>query len=197
MVFFDSCTYTLNKRFASMDQLMNSYGRAHIKIDLGCGYNKPAGYIGIDNMSGTASQIANRDNEPDILMDLCSGHFPFEDNSVAEVRASHFLEHSNLEHIINETHRVLKPAGRFDLIVPYANSAEGLYPGHIVYLTEKWFHDNPNFQSKFRIVKETYYPSREWRRLRPFSWFIPFRLARTFLFNACWQMRMDCIAKKK
>jgi predicted SAM-dependent methyltransferase len=189
--------YRLNERFATIDQLMDAFGRNSLKLDLGCGYVKPNGYIGIDNMVGAAAQVENKENAPDILMDLCRGSFPFEDSSITEVRSSHFLEHSILDHIINESYRVLKPAGRFDFTVPYANSAEGLYPGHTIFLTEKWFHRNMNFRNRFEIIKETYLPSEEWRMAKPFSALIPFKLARTFLFNACSEMRMICLSKKQ
>ena len=180
--------------------MLNDLLSAHpgeIKIDLGCGYYKPPGYIGIDDLRGKDTQICNQENAPDIFMDLNTEPLPFAENSCVEVRTSHFLEHSNLSHILAESFRVLKPGGILVIIVPYANSAEGLYPGHAIFLTEKWFHENIYFQEHFRIADEKYFPSDTYKSLPFFiRFFIPFRYARLFLFNACWQMQLLCEVKK-
>jgi len=187
----------LHSRYLSLEDLYKAYGDGGFRIDLGCGYVKPPGFIGIDNLSGEATQIPNADNEPDILMNLDVGRLPFSDNSCVEVRSSHFLEHSQLSHIINESFRVLRPGGTFLFAIPYANSAEGMYPGHLVFLTEKWFYENINFQEKFKIEREQYFPSSYWLALpRIVRWLVPFEFARKFLFNACWQMMVWCSVKK-
>jgi len=100
-------------------------------------------------------------------------------------------------HILRESYRVLKPGGTFTAIVPYANSAEGLYPGHTLFLTEKWFHENIYFKEHFTILDEEYYPSSTYETLPFFiRLLLPFRYARLFLFNACWQMKLTCKVKK-
>ncbi|WP_295544015.1 class I SAM-dependent methyltransferase [uncultured Thiohalocapsa sp.] len=188
--------FTLHPRWPSLQALLQAHQAAGMRLDLGCGYYKPQGYIGLDNLVGEAAQIINQDNAPDILMDLSAQPLPFADNSVDEVRSSHFLEHSNLDHVLNESWRVLKPGGRLVFTVPYANSAEGMYPGHHIFLTERWFHENLNFQAKFHIERERYDPSQAWRRLPlVVRGLIPFSFARTFLFNACWQMQI--VARKR
>lgn len=193
----DFGTFSLNSRYKSIADLYLAYGNKEYCIDLGCGYVKPAGFIGIDNLCGEDTQIPNDKNSPDILMNLDSGRIPFEDNSCKEVRSSHFLEHSQLSHIINESHRVLHPGGIFLFAVPYANSAEGMYPGHTQFLTEKWFYENITFREKFKIEHEQYFPSNYWLALpRLVQWAIPFTFARTFLFNACSQMILTCRAIK-
>jgi SAM-dependent methyltransferase len=178
----------------SVDEIYKSHPYG-LKLDLGCGYYKPEGYIGLDNLIGENAQIKNVGNRPDILMDLNRDPLPFNDNTCTEVRSSHFLEHSNLDHIINESYRVLKANGIFFFVVPYANSAEGMFPGHSIFLTERWFYENINFQSKFTIIKEQFDPSAAYRKSL-ISKVIPFSFARTFLFNACWQMQMTCKPKK-
>jgi predicted SAM-dependent methyltransferase len=189
--------FILNSQFTSLDDLYAAYGGKNFKIDLGCGFVKPQGFIGLDNRSGERSQIANEDNAPDILLDLNRMPLPFPDNSCIEVRASHFIEHSDVMHIIDECYRVLRPGGVFLFVVPYANSAEGMYPGHNIFFTEKWFYKNLTFQKKFKIQKEAYFPSEDYQAL---PWFVrkllPFSFARKFLFNACWQMMLSCISKK-
>jgi len=187
----------LHSKYASLEDVYKAHGSGGYRIDLGCGYVKPPGFIGIDNLSGEASQIPNADNAPDILMDLDAGQLPFPDSSCEEVRSSHFLEHSSLLHILNESHRVLRPGGIFLFAVPYANSAEGMYPGHLQFLTEKWFYENLTFKEKFKIEREQYFPSDYWLALpRVIRWLIPFNFARIFLFNACSQMMFWCSVKK-
>jgi SAM-dependent methyltransferase len=186
-----------NKKYQNIEDVYNAYGGSSFKLDLGCGYVKPEGFIGVDNLSGEASQIPNIENAPDILMNLDVSAFPFPNNSCEEVRSSHFLEHSQLMHILTESHRVLRPGGTFLFAVPYANSAEGMYPGHQQFLTEKWFYKNLNFQRYFTIESEEYFPSDDYLKLPLIlRAMIPFKFARTFLFNACWQMIFRCSAKK-
>ena len=187
----------LHKRYQSLEHLYDTHGGRGFRLDLGCGYVKPPGFIGLDNLSGEASQIPNAENAPDILMNLNREPFPFPDNSCEEVRSSHFLEHSDVLHILNESHRVLRPGGIFLFAVPYANSAEGMYPGHMQFFTERWFYENITFREKFKIDKEQYFPSVYYQKLpRLVRWLLPFRFARVFLFNACWQMMFWCSAKK-
>lgn len=56
----------------------------------------------------------------DFVCDLNQG-LPFlPDNSVERIHSSHFLEHvENLEHLISECFRVLKPKGTFTGVVPH------------------------------------------------------------------------------
>lgn len=189
--------FVLNEKYHTINGLYKVYGGGDYKLDLGSGYVKPHGFIGIDNLSGSVTQIKDVRNSPDILMDLDQMAFPFPDNSCSEVRSSHFLEHSSLMHILNESYRVLKPNGIFLFAVPYANSAEGMYPGHQQFLTEKWFYENINFQKMFKIECEQYFPSSDWLGLPlVVRLLIPFSFARKFLFNACWQMLIRCSVKK-
>jgi SAM-dependent methyltransferase len=192
-----STRYVLNSRWSSIGGLIDAHRQIGLRLDLGCGFVKPEGFIGLDNLSGSAVQVEDDANAPDILMDLNRDELPFPSDSCDEVRSSHFLEHSDLNHVLMETHRVLKPGGLLLFAVPYANSAEGMYPGHLLFLTEKWFHENTGFQAKFEITRETYTPSDEYRSL---PWLVrklvPFSFARKFLFNACSQMLIEARAIK-
>jgi predicted SAM-dependent methyltransferase len=189
--------FELAPQWASIEQIVEAHAPDGVRLDLGCGYVKPQGFIGIDNLVGERTQVVDETNAPDILMDLNSFPLPFPDSSCTEVRSSHFLEHSVLDHVIDESYRVLRPGGLFLFTVPYANSAEGMYPGHSVFLTEKWFHENPNFGQKFEILEERFDPSDDYQRL---PWLVrkllPFDKARTFLFNACWQMTISARPRK-
>ena len=130
--------YQLHPQYSALVDLVTRF-KGKLKLDLGCGYYKPKDFIGLDNGIGFGAQIENEKNEPDIIMDLNSEPLPFKDNSCIEVRASHFIEHCFLDHVFNEVYRVLMPDGKFTMIIPYANSAEGMYPGHSIFFTEKWF----------------------------------------------------------
>ena len=61
------------------------------KLDLGCGQNPKEGYEGVDIAGGKAQHI----------VDLFKFPFPFADNSVDELHASHFLEHIPAREIEN------------------------------------------------------------------------------------------------
>jgi len=188
----ESDNYTLCGKYSSIQDIL-SKNENELRLDLGCGFSKPEGFIGIDNLVGKATQIVS-ENHPDILMDLNNDPIPFPDESCVEIRSSHFLEHSNLSWIIDESHRMLKKNAIFLFAVPYANSAEGMYPGHSQFLTEKWFFENINFQNKFHIVNIEYFPSLYWQKSLA-RFFIPFGFARIFLFNACWQMIVRCVKR--
>ena len=141
-------------------------------------------------------QLPDDERGPDVFLDLNAERYPFADGSVAEVRSRHFLEHSLLDHVFGESHRLLRPGGRFVAIVPYASSADGMAPGHSVFLTERFFERNPSFQAKFSLERVTYRQSEEWerwprllRRLIPYTW------ARTHLFNVCREMRVEAVRR--
>ena len=183
--------YELHPRWSSLEELIReaqSWPNG-LCVDLGCGFSKPSGFIGLDNLEGFRAQIPDKENAPDILCDLNRSPFPFPDKSVDEVRSSHFLEHSLLDHVIDESFRILRPEGTKLFAVPYANSAEGMYPGHQIFLTEKWFFENRNFQRKFEIVEIEYTRSEYWDQLpAPLRELWPFDVARKHLFNVCSQM---------
>ncbi len=88
-----------------------------MKIDLGCGPFKKDGYTGIDSFDWS-----KRYKEGEFVL----GHIPevfseFSDNSVEEVRASHFIEHIPQSQVIetfNEIYRILVTGGIFEINVP-------------------------------------------------------------------------------
>lgn len=113
-----------------------------IKLDIGCGPNKRAGFTGIDQY-----EFAN----VDIVADLKS-RWPVEDESVEEANLSHVLEHfTGIEraHVCNELHRVLIKGGKALITTPHwaSNRAYGDY-------THQW----PPVSEMFY-----YYLNREWR----------------------------------
>ncbi len=100
--------------------------KTKIVIELGCGPSKQADTIGID-----AFQLPG----VDIVTNLENG-LPFiPDNSVDEISSVHFLEHiNNIEFLIKEIHRVLKPTGIHKAIVPHFSN-----PHYYSDLTHKKF----------------------------------------------------------
>ena len=82
-----------------------------LKIDLGCGPNKKQGFKGMDILPLPGV---------DYVVNLEEGFSFIQDNSVDEFYTSHFLEHiQNLEQVLSEIHRTLKPAGICAVIVPH------------------------------------------------------------------------------
>ena len=85
-----------------------------VKVELGAGKRKMAGWIGID-ISDAA----------DIQCDLSRSPLPFPDESVDEIYSSHFLEHFShqqlVAHVLPECLRILKAGGVFRAAVPDAS----------------------------------------------------------------------------
>jgi acetyltransferase-like isoleucine patch superfamily enzyme/SAM-dependent methyltransferase len=80
-----------------------------IRVDLGCGTRKAPGFIGVDIFPAPGV---------DIVADLSTA-FPFEDNSVDELRAYDFIEHlPDRLRTMNEIWRVCKDGALVDLFVP-------------------------------------------------------------------------------
>lgn len=80
-----------------------------VRLDLGCGANKPESYIGVDVYPGSKA---------DIITDL-NQRFPFPDSSVDEVRAHDIIEHlPDRIHTMNEIWRICKHGAKVDIRVP-------------------------------------------------------------------------------
>lgn len=113
-----------------------------LKLDLGCGLKKQPDHIGIDSIAFPGV---------DHKLDLATKRLPFNDNTIDEIYASHFVEHLNTVgrcHLLNEVYRVLKVGAKFSMIVPYwASSRAYGDPTHqwppigemwFFYLSRKW-----------------------------------------------------------
>jgi ubiquinone/menaquinone biosynthesis C-methylase UbiE len=114
-----------------------------LKIDFGCGPNKREGFKGVD--------ILYFDGV-DYVFDAGSDEFLFEDNSVDEAHASHFLEHLTAPqrcHFFNELYRVLKPKAQCTIITPHWASSRA--------------YGDPTHQWPPVCEFGYFYLSREWR----------------------------------
>jgi len=100
-----------------------------IRLDIGCGklnsgkikiYRRYLGkYIPKDYLGVDIVQLPG----VDIVCDIEKG-LPFKDESVNEIICIHVLEHvENLESVMKEFHRVLKPGGVIRIWVPHCFSA--------------------------------------------------------------------------
>ena len=105
-------------RKGDVEQIISAQNHGNIKLNLGCGikrFHKPD-YINID---------ISEDCKADLWMDVECEQFPFEENSVMEIRADNLLEHfSDLIHCMNECHLMLKPGGTFWFRVPAVDRFE-------------------------------------------------------------------------
>lgn len=86
-----------------------------MKLNLGCGQNRMAGYVNADREPAV---------EPDVVMDLEEFPWPFDDDSVEKVNASHVLEHVGRESnvfigIMQELYRVCRGGATIHIAVPH------------------------------------------------------------------------------
>ncbi len=85
------------------------------KINIGGGYKRYDGFLNID-----MDPLTN----PDFIVNLETDTFPFESNSVSEVKAYHILEHIGFGfyHLIKELYRVCEDTAIIDIQVPHHRS---------------------------------------------------------------------------
>lgn len=112
-----------------------------IRLDLGCGKKPMEGFIGVDSIDF---------GQPHVL-DLRFTPWPWQNDSVDEVRSSHFVEHlTGAERIsfFNELYRIMKPGGIAEIITPNWSHASAygdpthqwppLSPWYPFYLNREW-----------------------------------------------------------
>jgi predicted SAM-dependent methyltransferase len=104
-----------------------------IMLDLACGQHKQPGYLGVDivEMPGV-----------DIVCDLTKFPWPWENDSIDGLYASHYLEHTlDLIAFMNECHRILKKGCALHTVSPYYTSMRCWQdPTHVRALCEKTAH---------------------------------------------------------
>lgn len=107
-----------------------------LKLDFGCGVNKKEGFLGIDSIAFDGVDLvmdvckpvpapgATLDQQGNYVCGPIKGYepWPWEDGSVDEAHASHFVEHLDQNqrvHFFNELYRVLKPGGQCQIVCPH------------------------------------------------------------------------------
>lgn len=89
-----------------------------MRLNLGCGQNKQDGYVNVDKYPSF---------RPDVVWDLETFPWPFEDDSAGEIVLHHSLEHMGATvegflAIMQELYRVSAPAARIVIDVPHPRS---------------------------------------------------------------------------
>jgi len=143
------------------DAVRNDLARSTpLRIDLGSGRGRKAGYYALDR--------ASVDEPVDIVADLNEPLDLLPDDSVGEVHTAHVLEHvTNLVGLMEELHRVVRPGGRIDIRVPhFSNPYHYSDPTHVRFFgafsfyyfaseaNQPRFRKVPSFYSKYRFVVE-------------------------------------------
>jgi len=103
-----------------------------MRLNLGCGYNHEEVYVNVDKFAAC---------KPDQVVDLEQFPWPWEDNSVSEIKLFHVLEHLGQTpacfiRIMGEMYRVLEENGVVDITVPHPRSDAYLGdPTHVRVIT--------------------------------------------------------------
>jgi SAM-dependent methyltransferase len=106
-----------------MTQADDKVNLPHRVLDVGCGWNKTPGAIGID---------ANPKTHADVIHDLGATPYPFPDDEFDEIICRHVAEHvPDVMAFISELHRIAKPGGRILITTPhYSNPDWATDPTH-------------------------------------------------------------------
>lgn len=130
--------------------------RPGILLDVGCGKNRKAGWVGLD-----------RKPQPsvDIVHDIEELPWPLEDNTCAVILMSHLWEHIKpwlSIPVMDEMWRLLEPEGQLQITCPYGYSPGYLQdPTHCNPATElTWQYFDPAYE----LYKE--YEPKPWRIIR-------------------------------
>jgi len=107
-------------------------------LDVGCGWNKMPGAIGIDS---------NAKTHADVIHDLGIIPYPFADSEFDEIICRHVIEHvPDVMAFVTELYRIAKPGGRITIVTPhYSNPDWPTDPTHRNHLNSysfNWFIDN-------------------------------------------------------
>jgi predicted SAM-dependent methyltransferase len=111
--------------------VLPQHSRGAIHVHLGCGPKYLPGFVNVD---------ANLFNKIDLWLDVRNG-LPFPSNSVDSIYSTHMFEHfypDELNRLLHECLRVLKPRGGIRLIVPNLESAIQAYSQR----QSAWFDDS-------------------------------------------------------
>ena len=85
-------------------------------LDVGCGWNKTPGAVGMDS---------NPKTHADVIHDLGAIPYPFADNEFDEIVCRHVIEHvPDVMALVSELHRITRPAGRIMIVTPHYSNPD-------------------------------------------------------------------------
>ena len=127
-----------------------------MKLDIGCGASKKIGFVGVDilKLAGV-----------DVIHDLNTFPYPFEDSTVTEVWMDQVLEHViDPLKVVEEIYRITTNDAKITIGVPYFRSFYAtIDPTHRSFFGTNWFnYFDPNHilnqrykysESKFKVCK--------------------------------------------
>lgn len=148
------------------------------KLNLGCGFDKREGFINADNFP---------ECEPDVMVDIETIPWPFQDNQFDYILLKHVLEHvgatfEGFRSVMQELYRVIAPGGVIEIQVPdYRHNTFWSDPTHVrafTYTTfemmskkknDEWIERRANYSMlaymlkvDFEIVSASQVYSSEW-----------------------------------
>ena len=85
-------------------------------LDVGCGWNKTPGAVGMDS---------NPKTHADVIHDLGAIPYPFADNEFDEIVCRHVIEHvPDVMALVSELHRITRPGGRIMIVTPHYSNPD-------------------------------------------------------------------------
>jgi predicted SAM-dependent methyltransferase len=113
-----------------------------MKLNLGCGKDLKEGYVNIDIV----------DYGGNVIHDLNSFPYPFEENTFDEIYASHILEHlNNFHNAVSELYRIARPGAIIIVYAPFfLNTKFFGEPDHKIPFSIRTF-DNYEFISNRKL----------------------------------------------
>lgn len=101
-----------------------------MKLNLGCGLNPLNGWVNVDKI---------RLPGVDVVHDSNKFPYPFDDNTAEYILMKSVLEHlDDVIKVMEEIHRILKPNGKVEIIVPYYKHRNAFTdPTHKHFFTER------------------------------------------------------------
>jgi len=102
-----------------------------LRLDLGCGFSKAEGTIGVDKVAGPGV---------DHVVDFETDRLPFADGTVEYIFSSHCLEHlGDPSFLFGEISRVCQNGARLELWTPYAWESSAFVFGHRTFYNEEQY----------------------------------------------------------
>jgi len=126
----------------------------HLRLNLGCGNKPRADFYGVDQLDLPGVDIVAHLNQPFTALP---------DNSVEAIYSRHTLEHVvNLLPLMRELHRVVRPGGQIEIIVPHFSNPYGFSdPTHVRFFgLYSFFYFSEECDQPRRKVPAFYLPER-------------------------------------